>query len=109
MTHPQIVRTNAGWHGRIIGGNGEPEWTTEVFTSRFATVEALSRLGRMFLGGPFDTVEDRFEDRMVLSFRLDSDPLGQAVGLPVEEIDERPPPPPAVIPRPDRTPGPDVP
>lgn len=27
------VRTDAGWHGRIKGSNGETVWTTEVYTN----------------------------------------------------------------------------
>lgn len=28
-----VVRTAAGWHGRVVAGNGEIVWTTEVLSS----------------------------------------------------------------------------
>lgn len=46
MSRPRadVVQTDAGWHGRIVAGNGEPVWSTEVLTRKetvLAAVEAL--------------------------------------------------------------------
>ena len=37
----QRVHTEAGWHLRLVGANGEPVLTTEVYVDREACDEAL--------------------------------------------------------------------
>jgi hypothetical protein len=37
----QQVRTDAGYHGRVIGGNNEPVWTTEVHGDPREVVNAV--------------------------------------------------------------------
>lgn len=39
--HWQRVRTDAGWHLRLVGGNGEPVLTSEVYTDQRTVEEAL--------------------------------------------------------------------
>lgn len=38
----EIVRTEAGYHLRLVGANGEPVATTEVYTTRETALMALS-------------------------------------------------------------------
>lgn len=35
----EVVRTDAGWHVRVVGANGEPLASSEVLTSRAAAEE----------------------------------------------------------------------
>lgn len=39
------IRTHAGWHNVIVGANGEPVWSTEVYTSEAAADESAARTG----------------------------------------------------------------
>lgn len=49
--NPEKVLTDAGWHGRVRGANGEPVWTTEVLESSanvsnaFAVLAAAAHVG----------------------------------------------------------------
>jgi hypothetical protein len=43
------VLTDAGVHGRIVGGNGEIVWTTEVLTSYANLNRAIEILGELDL------------------------------------------------------------
>jgi len=36
----EIVKTNAGWHGRIRGGNNETVFVTQVYTARATALNA---------------------------------------------------------------------
>ena len=46
--HIEIVRTDAGWHSRIVAGNGQPVWTTESYRTKRAAIGAIDRLARYF-------------------------------------------------------------
>lgn len=39
-----IVRTDAGWHARLLAGNGRIVWVTESLTRRRAAVRAIEFL-----------------------------------------------------------------
>jgi hypothetical protein len=56
------VRTDAGWHGRIRGANGEPVWTTEVLEDQRAVREAYALLARSVYSG-VRAVDERELDR----------------------------------------------
>lgn len=39
-----LVETDAGFHGRLVAGNGEPIWTTEVLSSEANVERAIASL-----------------------------------------------------------------
>lgn len=43
-----VVQTDAGWHGRIVMGNGEPTWTTQVLTRKETVLAAVDGLHEAF-------------------------------------------------------------
>lgn len=53
----QRVRTDAGWHGRVLGANGEPVWTTEVLESPANVGAAYGVLARAAHVGVIDVDE----------------------------------------------------
>lgn len=68
------VRTEHGWHGRIVGGNDEIVWTTEKYPDKRQVAEALDVFVATLHG--FDVVT-----------------FTRAYAQPVEliDVDERPP------------------
>lgn len=37
----EVVRTDAGWHGRFVAANGRIVWWTETYTRRRSAVRAI--------------------------------------------------------------------
>lgn len=48
----ELVESDAGFHGRLIAGNGEPTWTTEVLRSAQNVERAIASLRRAIESGP---------------------------------------------------------
>lgn len=67
-----IVRTNAGWHTRLIGGNAQKVLTSEPYTRKRAAYRAI------------EIAREAFHDAGVTVYE-------------VEEVDERYVPPPVVL------------
>lgn len=56
----EIVRTDAGWHGRFIAANGKTVWTTEVYTRRRAAEGAIGLLdSTLWWIGPTREIDER--------------------------------------------------
>jgi uncharacterized protein YegP (UPF0339 family) len=45
----EVVRTDAGFHGRVRAGNHQPLWTTEVLTRRRAVLRAIELIAPTWL------------------------------------------------------------
>lgn len=45
----EIVRTDAGFHGRIRAGNHQPLWTTKVLKRRRAVLRAIELVAPIWL------------------------------------------------------------
>jgi uncharacterized protein YegP (UPF0339 family) len=58
MTQFEIVRTNAGWHARLKGTNGEIVWSTEVYTHKTTALEAIDVLQHAANGVGLRPAED---------------------------------------------------
>lgn len=44
----QLVTTASGFHGRIVGANGEAMWSTEVLSSKANVRNAFEAIASMF-------------------------------------------------------------
>lgn len=66
------------WHNRIVGGNHEPEWTTETFHREDTARESILRLGRMFSPVQKATVTEH-----ELIVWIDEDELGAKLIVPI--------------------------
>lgn len=57
----QSVRTAAGWHLRLVGANGEPVLTTEVYTDPRQVEETLNLIRRSSQQLEFDAASTVLE------------------------------------------------
>lgn len=56
--YAERVRTDAGWHGRLLGANHEPVWTTEVLESKANVRNAYEVLVALLFADPAITDRD---------------------------------------------------
>ncbi len=80
----QITETDAGFHGVIVGGNGEPAWTTEVHPDRRDALNAIRVAASLFAAGGLATV-----GRNEVNVAHDLEPFGAKLSVPIVDASER--------------------
>lgn len=79
----EVVRTEAGYHGRIKGGNSETTWTTEVLESKQSVYGAMEMIPGVSVQTEVVAAGQR---RKTAAF----DELGYVRRVEITETDERP-------------------
>jgi uncharacterized protein YegP (UPF0339 family) len=80
----EIVHTEAGWHARVRAANAEITWSTEVYTTYSAAVDAVVNLAELF------SYDGRvWLDAHGITVAGDGSELGSKISVPVVAIDER--------------------
>ena len=59
--HWVTVRTDSGWHVRLIGGNGEPILTSEPYTDRRSADRAIT-IAKVAQDSAFLEVDERSQE-----------------------------------------------
>lgn len=70
MSQFKIARTDAGWHARLKGTNGEIAWTTEVYPEKRTALEAIDMLqeaARLVLGLRAEDFAEVEDERVTMS------------------------------------------